>query len=133
GSRSLPRIDVGHDADVSSLLERCLTWHVRYPLSVVRCPQNGRLRSPRTTENGVRRTSCCFPLLGPEPQNQRLLCYPVETELGENRECRMQNAKCRITRAGGPRHFYILHSAFCICYLPTICNARKPCSPPPFY
>jgi len=22
-----------------------------------------------------------FPLLGPEPQNQWLLCYPVETEL----------------------------------------------------
>jgi len=26
-----------------------------------------------------------FPLLGPEPQNQWLLCYPVETELGKSR------------------------------------------------
>jgi len=26
-----------------------------------------------------------FPLLGPEPQNQRLLCYPVETELRKAR------------------------------------------------
>ncbi|HET7712806.1 MAG TPA: hypothetical protein VFL80_12810, partial [Thermoanaerobaculia bacterium] len=25
-----------------------------------------------------------FPLLGPEPQNQSFLCYPVETELGKN-------------------------------------------------
>src|SRR4029077_17272387 len=114
-SRSLPRIDVGHDADVSSLLERCLTWHVRYPLSVVRCPQDGRLRSPRTTENGVRRTSCCFPLLGPEPQNQRLLCYPVETELRkpENLECRTQNSELRMKNKP-PSKFFILHSAFCI-------------------
>src|SRR5438477_7384733 len=106
---------------------------LRYPLPVDRCPQKRTAPPPRTTENGERSTCFCFPLLGPEPQNQRLLCYPVETELGENRECRMQNAKCRITRAGGPRHFCILHSAFCICHLPTICNAQKPCWPPPFY